>query len=420
MLKQLKSENSQSLSQSAPKYRLAVVTSHPVQYQAPLLRLLAQHEAIDLTVYYGDDRSLVGGLDPGFGISLTWDRPLLEGYKSSFLTRAAMKLSTRQRFLAHTRIISELRQQDYDAVFINSYAKNLSLLAYLGAWLSRTPVLLRTESQLLTPKKWYVRLAKKILLSALFRVTSGFLTIGTANRQFYANYGVKPDRMYHTPYSVDNDFFNHLLAQNHLDRATIKKALGFKPDLPVIMFSGKLQELKRLDTLLEAYHKLTARGVEASLLLVGDGEMRPRLEAYIEEHRLNQVHFAGFKNQTELPAYYSCGDIFVLPSRTETWGLVVNEAMLFGMPVVVSDKVGCGQDLVLKEETGYIYPMGDAERLADILQELLLDPEKRQRLGNAGRQRIASWSYQECVEGILEALHDVKARSNQAKKAKKW
>jgi glycosyltransferase involved in cell wall biosynthesis len=390
-------------------YRLAVVASHPVQYQAPLFQLLARNPALDLTVYYGNDSSLAGEVDPGFGVPVRWDRPLLAGYRSEFLSYSAERVGKLKKFTRPAHIIKELKKDRYDAVLINDYSSSESLFAYIGAWLSRTPVLLKTESELFKPRRWQVKLFKKLILSWLIKGTAAFLTIGKANRAFYTSFGVKPEKMFDTPYSVDNDFFTGLAASLDAERGALKQQLGFAPDRPLIIFSAKLIERKRPMDLLEAYKSLTGQGLEAGLLFIGEGGLRPEMEAFIARHGLDRVKITGFKNQMELPALYASGDIFVLPSRFDTWGLVVNEAMLFGMPVIVTDMVGAGQDLVEPDVTGHVYPVGDIASLAGLLEGLIKDPEKRARMGRAAQEHITRWNYKTCEQGILQALQAVRA-----------
>ena len=383
------------------RYRLAAATSHPVQYQAPLFQKLAQHPQIDLTVYYASDFSLRGERDPGFGVPVKWDRPLLEGYRHEVLS------SGRSTVRGQLDIIRELWRERYDAVFIHSYATPLSMMAYMGAWLSRTPVLLRTESELIRPRRPWVLAVKRVFLNALFRGTAGFLAIGSLNRAFYRHYGVPESRIYHTPYSVDNDFFLSEGTKWMAHRERLKTDLGFAPDVPVILFSGKLIPLKRPLDLLRAYAGLIEGGVLASLLFIGEGELRPVLEQFAREHNLSRVKIVGFQNQTQLPCYYAVGDVLVLPSESEPWGLVVNEAMLFSMPVIVSDQVGAGADLVQDGVTGYVYPVKDVARLRTLLERQILTTDLRHRVGQAARTRVEHWNYDTCVNEIVRAVANV-------------
>ena len=159
--------------------------------------------------------------------------------------------------------------------------------------------------------------------------------------------------------------------------------------------------------LLRPFHRLSSEGIEAALLVIGDGNLRDEAERYVTIEHLKNVRFVGFQNQRQLSKYYVCGDIFVLPAQFDTWGLVVNEAMLFGMPVIVSRGVGSAHDLVRPGVTGEIYPIGDVERLAGHLRELILFPDKRAQMGAAAADLVAQYSYTVCGDGILEALRSV-------------
>jgi len=124
--------------------------------------------------------------------------------------------------------------------------------------------------------------------------------------------------------------------------------------------------------------------------------------------RLKDIYFPGFKNQTELPRYYTMADIFVLPSGIkETWGLVVNEAMCFKLPIIVSDLVGCGADLVKEGGNGYIFPVGDTGELSKYLTDLIGNPEKRERFGDKSFEVIENYNYEKDVAGVLKALKSI-------------
>lgn len=390
---------------TAPRrYRLAALTTHPIQYQAPLFRELAQQPDIELRVYFGsDDHFANAALDKGFGVPVAWDRPLLEGYDSRFLSRRSRLPRAAARLSACGRLVRELFRERYDAVLLTSYSDALSLSAYLGAWASGTPVLLRTESELLRTRPAWVRFAKRLLLAPLFRRTAAFLAIGKANRRFFRHYGVAESATFDVPYCVDNDFF--LSARARLPhKAQLKREMGFNPDLPVIVFTGKLIDRKRPLDLLAALERLAAAGADAGLLLIGDGPLRGEIERTVTAQGLRNVRVTGFKNQTELPRCYGCGDIFVLPSGFETWGLVVNEGMLFGMPALATDMSGCAQDLIEDGVTGFVYPAGDVAALAGRLEELVRDPARREAMGREAERRVRTLSYAACTRGILQSL----------------
>ena len=392
------------------RYRLAVVTSHPVQYQAPLLQRLGSHPDVELTVFYGDDRSVAGEVDTGFGVPVQWDRPLLEGYRSIFLKRVGSVRGPLQRLAADIRIVRHLFTGRFDAVLIHSYATRLSLLAYLGALTSGTPVLLRTESERLRPRERWTEALKAVVLGPLLSVTSAVLVIGGANRRFYDHYGVARSRQFFTPYSVDNEFF---LAQRDIvkrSRQDRRRMHDWPEDVVVIGFSGKLIPLKRVDDLIDAVAALQGEGLRAGLLIIGDGPSRAALEERGRSRQLKWTQFAGFRNQSELAAWYVCMDVFVLPSRSETWGLVLNEAMLFQLPIVASSMVGAAEDLIETGRNGYVFEVGDVTRLTNALRTLVTSSEVRCSFGQHSRAIVEKYSHDVCVRGILDGVGHVTGR----------
>ena len=189
----------------------------------------------------------------------------------------------------------------------------------------------------------------------------------------------------------------------------LRAELQLAPGRPVILFASKLQARKHADHLLEAYARLCAISPNPLpyLLIVGDGEERARLEARARELSLEGVRFPGFRNQSELPAFFALADVFVLPSRHEPWGLIVNEAMASGCAVIVSNEVGAHADLVTDGVEGFVFPVGDIEALATALARVLSSPEQTQRMREAARTRIASWDFEADVRGLRQALAEV-------------
>jgi glycosyltransferase involved in cell wall biosynthesis len=350
-------------------YKLAILTSHPIQYQAPLFKKIAEQSEIELFVFF---RKKPIEYDKEFRQKFQWDIPLLEGYKYKFLGSGFS-------------ISKELKQRNFDAVLIYGWNSYVNWLAALMAKKLGIKILLIGESPLnqeLLKPKWKI-IIKKIVLGWLFHCVSAFLYIGEENRKFYKFYGVPDEKLFFAPYVVDNERFQKEYERLKDKKEELREELGIEPDDVVILFVGKLIPKKRPMDLLKAYESILGTSDTLSidgniltsnvhLLYVGDGELRLNLEKYTKEHNLKNVHFVGFKNQTEISKYYAISDIFVLPSDVgETWGLVVNEAMNFRLPVIVSDLVGCGSDLVKHGENGYIFKTGDTEELARYLESLI-------------------------------------------------
>jgi glycosyltransferase involved in cell wall biosynthesis len=392
------------------KVRLAYLVSHPIQYQAPLLRRIAREPDIDLTVLFGSDLSVRGYKDEGFGVEVNWDVPLLEGYTSEFLRplRDTGKISATSPF--SRGIYRRLQQSDgspaFDALWVHGYASVNALQAILAANALGIPVLLRAEGWLGDRERSAWKLAaKELFFRMVAHGIAAVLPIGTLNAQYWQQYLGDDVPQFPMPYAVDNNLFAQLAAS--ADVSTLRASLNLKPERPVILFASKLQVRKHADHLIEAYARLVAKRAESEqpyLLIVGDGEERARLEAQAKELQLECVRFTGFRNQTELPGFFKLADVFVLPSQHEPWGLIVNEAMAAGCAVIASSDVGSHVDLVTNGVEGFVYPVGDISALEQALEDIFATPGASAIMGEAARQRMKTWSFGEDVFGLRAAL----------------
>ena len=395
------------------RFRLAYVVSHPIQYQAGLLRLIAAQPDIDLLVIFCSDFSVRGYKDEGFGAEVRWDVPLVEGYRSVVLPRVRETSSpSPTRPIAHgfLRHLSRgLDGKPFDAVWVHGYASINSLHAMLAAKALGVPVLLRAESWLQDRSRSQRKLLLKKASFALLKwLVAAVLPIGRRNRMYWEHYFGEQFPSYTMPYAIDNAYFQQRSAAAADSRTALQERLGIEPGEPVILFASKLQERKHCDHLLEAYLELRAHGQSGTpyLLIVGDGEMRPALERRARESDCDRIVFAGFQNQSDLPRLFDLSTVFVLPSRHEAWGLITNEAMACGLPVIVTEDAGCAADLVQNGENGFVYPVGDLSALRAAL-EATLQPGSAARMGQRSREIIAGWSYAQDVDGLRQALRSV-------------
>ncbi|GAF68574.1 unnamed protein product, partial [marine sediment metagenome] len=175
-------------------------------------------------------------------------------------------------------------------------------------------------------------------------------------------------------------------------------------DKLVILFVGQLTGVKGVDILLNAMRLIQQNRFEAVLVLVGDGPLRAVLEAEAARLGLGDVRFAGYVQPDELARYYTAADVFGLPSRDEPWGVVVLEAMACGLPIVVSDKVGCARDLVQNGRNGFIVPVDNPKALAEALLGLLEDASLRKRMGRQSQEIVQNWDYEFCISQLEKAL----------------
>lgn len=399
---------------TSPKVvRLAYLVSHPIQYQAPLLRRIAQEPDIDLTVFFGSDFSVRGYQDEGFGVDVKWDVPLLEGYEHKFLPALIdRKVSTVMSPLSR-EVFSHLSghkgKPGFDVLWVHGYASANSLAAMLAAKALGIPVLLRAESWLRDRKRSGLKLAaKNAFFSMLRQMVDGVMPIGTRNREYWQRY-LGPDMpMSLMPYSVDNKYFQERSAAARSGRSALQAELGLDPARPVILFASKLTSRKQCADLIAAYAKLSSALEVAPrpyLVIVGDGELRTALEKQAEETGFkNEIRFCGFKNQSELPKYFELATVFVLPSRHEPWGLIVNEVMNAGKPCIVTDDVGCQPDLITDGVEGCVFPTGNVPALTDALRRVLGSEGRAEEMGKNARARIAQWSFEEDVQGLRMAI----------------
>jgi glycosyltransferase involved in cell wall biosynthesis len=393
--------------------RLAYFVSHPIQYQAPLLRLIAADPDIDLKVFFFSDFSLRPYKDEGFGRLIEWDVPLTEGYNYHFLHCWGSKeyQSLLKQPIAKD-ISKHLNEGQFDVVWVHGWAWLACIQAVLAANQLDIPVLMRGDSNVISePKNFWKKTAKKLFLNWLFEKIAGFLSVGTFNREFYQNYGVAQERLFFLPYAVDNNYFQQQALLASANREELRRSLSLDPGRPIILYAAKLIDVKRPQDLLAAYKLLSTDGVqepEPYLLFVGDGVLRPILEAQAMETDWQSIRFLGFRNQSELPAIYDLCDVFVLPSSFEPWGLSINEVMNAGKAVVVSDLVGCAPDLVKDGQNGRTFPVGDIMALAEAIRWAI---SHRDAAGEFSLKQIQTWSYQENIQGLKQAINYLQVKA---------
>jgi glycosyltransferase involved in cell wall biosynthesis len=381
--------------------RLAIVSSHPIQYQVPLFRALAARRGVDLEVLFCHDHGAhAPAIDPGFGVPVRWDVPLLEGYRHRFLRNVAPRPKVSFSGLVNPELVSIVGSDRYDAVLIHGYASVSNLLALATPRRGRTRLLMRGESHLRDPRSAATQRAKQVVLPALFRRVDHFLAIGTLNRQYYEHYGVPREKITLAPYTVDNAFF---ASQSEPDRAATRARYHLPTDVPLFLFCAKLIPKKRPLDAVRAFAQ-ARRAAPCALVMVGDGVLMPEVRREVAALGLERdVHLLGFRNQRELPSIYAACDALVLPSDCEPWGLVVNEAMVCGLAIAVSETVGSSVDLVTPEN-GAVFPVGDVAALARILTTWAQDREELARRGAASRTRIQAWGIEQTADGVLAGV----------------
>ncbi|MRD46844.1 glycosyltransferase [Caenimonas koreensis DSM 17982] len=365
--------------------RVVAVASHPIQYQAPLFRALAQSGDIDFSVLFitMPDAAQQGR---GFGIAFTWDIPLLEGYRwrqvDDIRGRGGLDGFFAARISRPRALLRELRP---DVLMLTGWHIWPLVQLLFAARSLGIPVVMRGESNNLRTRPWHARLLHRLLLGRC----SAFLPIGRASRGFYRSYGIAERQLFDTPYFIDNQRFAQTADKLRPERAALRAKWGIAEAATCFLYAGKLEPKKRILDVLEALREARGRtSAPLHLLVVGTGELMEQAKAAVAQHEL-PVTFAGFLNQTEIPASYVACDCLVLASDFgETWGLVVNEAMACGKPAIVSDRVGCGPDLVTPGVTGDIFAFADTQALAQCMVRAAQDPARLKAMGQAACDRV--------------------------------
>lgn len=389
------------------KYRVLIISSHVIQYAAPLYRLMAQHPKLDILVAYCSLQGAEKGVDPEFGVEVAWDVPLLEGYPWVHVPNRSPRPGLGRFWgLINPGLWQLIWREHWDAVIAHmglGYIYASFWIAATAAKFKKIPFLFGTDAYDFQPRdgrQWKVPL-KIWILPRLFRLADVVLVMSSGGIQFMRRLGIPIERVVLTPYVVDNIWWVGKVAQ--VDRQAVRQRWNIPEDALVVLYCGKLQAWKRPIDLLHAFAQANIEN--AYLVLAGEGPLRSELEMEIQRLGISEkVRFLGFVNQSQLPPVYRASDVLVLPSAHEPFGLVVNEAMLCGLPAIVSDRVGAKWDLVEDGVTGFVYPCGDVAALARILRDLLSNREKLEKMGRAAQQRIANWSPQKHVDGIVEAV----------------
>jgi glycosyltransferase involved in cell wall biosynthesis len=380
--------------------RLAWLATHPTQYQAPLLRSIAKCPDIDLEVLYFSDFSSRGFIDSGFGRHVEWDVPLMEGYKYEILSKSSSVQNITTFNPRVQGLKKRLTKDNYDAILVQGWQHYGMVLAAYLARQAGLKVLMRCEAtDHVDSSTGAKRLLRESVVSFLLKQVNFCLAIGTHNKNFYVSRGFPKERIGFMPYAVDNEIFSSRAKSSDLN--DLRMQLNLNVDLPVLLFVGKFTKRKKPDYLLAAYAALPEP--RPYLIFVGDGELRPLLEEFALDKKLENVRFAGFRNQNELPPFYALADIFVLPSTNETWGLVVNEAMNAGCALVVTNQVGSAADLVREGRNGFSVDGDNVLELSGALSKCLAN-ERFRDLGIESINIIHGWGIEENVEGLRAVL----------------
>lgn len=378
-------------------HKLAIVTTHPVQYNAPLFKELAKRGNLQVRVFYTwGEGCMKDKYDPGFGKVISWDIPLLDGYPFEWVENRSKNPGSHHFFgIDNPRIIDQINafQPQTLLIFGWNFKSHLKLLRHFK---NKVQILFRGDSTLLDRHRSLKSAVRKIFLRWVYTHVDKALYVGQENKKYYLAHGLKESQLVFAPHAIENSRFN--CTKEYVEKAMqLRLDLGIAPDGIVFLFAGKLEPKKNPGILLKAFKNLDCAHVH--LVYVGNGLLESKLRQ--EAACCKQVHFLDFQNQSLMPVVYRAADVVVLPSAGpgETWGLAVNEAMAAGKAVIVSNRCGCAADLVQSGMNGYIFNFDSADDLSQALAELTTK-EKCAEYGRASKKLIQNFSYERICEAI--------------------
>ena len=362
-------------------------------YRTPLLRKISDRKDIELTVFYCEDFSS--------NIKVAYI------YKRIKKTTPVIKIklpNLPEENYFNPSIWKILSNNNFDVVIVGGYYHLTMLLAIFWALIHHIPYIINSESHFLTKRNIFKSFMKKLFLSPIIKRTSAYLPTGKYAGEYLIYYGADREKIFYFPNTPDVEYFIKESDEYRKKKKEIKRELGIENGF-ILLYIGRLVKEKGLFTLLKAFKEIKKNYKDLALLLVGDGILKNSLIEYVENDRIEDVYFTGAIPNNKLPKYYAISDIFVLPSYYEPWGVVVNEAMASGLPIILSDKVGSGGDLLKEGENGFSYKSDDSKELTSCIEKFIKNPKMILEMGNQSRKIIKKFDYSYCEENFNKAIN---------------
>ena len=384
--------------------KLAIITTHPIQYNAPWFRLLNKGGKVIPKVFYTwGQLEWEKKYDPGFGKEVKWDIPLLEGYQYTFVENISLTPGSHHRKGIMNPSLNkeiELWQPDAVLVFGWNFVSHLKCIRYFH---KKIPVLFRGDSTLLDETKGLKTFLRRIFLKWVYRNIDFAFYVGTNNKKYFLAHGLKNSQLVYAPHAVDNERFAQPNDSYYLQAAKLKEQLNIKVQDVVLLFAGKLEPKKNPFFLLQLLKKHT--NARLKVLFIGNGQLEAALK--IEAAKDERILFLDFQNQQQMPVVYRLGAILVLPSvgPGETWGMALNEAMACGKAIAASNKTGGAIDLIQEGKNGVVINFEDYKEMDRLIEMALQDASLLNEMGKSSLEIIKQFSYTNIVNSILSLVN---------------
>lgn len=379
--------------------KLAIITSHPIQYNAPLFKLLTERSKIGVRVFYTWGQTESGIVyDPDFKKEFKWDIPLLDGYDKEFVENVSPNPGAgHYKGIMNKDLIERIDRYNPDELLVYgwSFKSHLQLLKH---YKGKKNIIFRGDSTLLdeAPGFSIKKTARRFFLKWVYRHVDYALFTGEANKQYYLKHGLTQQQLLYAPHAIENERFFDTNGTYEQKAKQWRSELGIPEQAIVFLFAGKMEAKKDPFILIDSFKAL--KNEEARLIMVGNGVLEKEIkQKAANDHR---IHFLDFQNQQQMPVVYRLGDVFVLPSKGpgETWGLSVNEAMASDRPVIISDRCGCAIDLV--KENGKIFKAGEQKELVKALRFFTEHKNLIENMGSVSKSMILNFSFDKMADGL--------------------
>ncbi len=389
--------------------KLAIITTHPIQYNAPLFRLLSERGKIKIKVFYTWSQvEREKKFDPGFQADIEWDIPLLQGYEYCFVENvSALPGSHHFKGINNPALVNDIRHWGASALLVYGWSFK-SHLAAMRFFKRKIPVFFRGDSTLLDRVPRYRKIARMIILRSVYKNIDVALYAGKANKAYFLAAGLKEKQLVFMPHAVENERFAQRPAVGE-KAAALRYSLAIPPEALVFLFAGKLEPKKQPIETANAFISLDIS--KAHFIIAGSGVLNDELVSLCKDHK--NIHLTGFQNQQQMPVIYAAADVFLLPSKgpNETWGLAINEAMAAGKAIICSDACGAAADLVQENKNGFIVPKQDHKALQEAMRYFTDNPKKAAEMGTKSLNIISACNFENDCSILEETLEKIQVEN---------
>ena len=387
--------------------RLLIITSHPIQYNAPLFSYLTKHSHYSIKVIYTLGANTNSIVENGFGVNENWNIDLLSGYDYEFIENASSQPSSlTYNGIKNPYLIKNINAYEPDGIIVYGW-KHQSHLSVLNYFHGKVPVIFRGDSTTLDDCSGFSLRSyfRFIFLQWVYRKVDYVLSPGSASDKYFLKSGLKQNQIIRAEHAIDNERFMSMSETDDKELLNLKSSLLIKENQVVFLFAGKFIDKKNPLLLIEAFEQLKKNKDNIRLLLVGNGILEKQIKESINRLPFqisSAITLLPFQDQQQMKLLYRVANVFVLPSKSETWGLSVNEALACGTPVIVSDKCGASKNLVKDQENGLVFK---SENCQDLFQkmEMMCNDEFRKRLTAKTVTSLGKYTY-ESYKNALDQL----------------